>query len=248
MLDDSTGAEPTLTQQIWADANALPLMFAAATIELSLNPYLDWFFYTGKMAGRPVERFVATANYMRRLLEHPPEARAAASARLKAMHVEVERARGSTIPNDAYLSILGLKIYYTVQVYPWVFGRTLSDHEREGIVAELALVGRQMGIDDVPCDYAGLLCMRDRQLENFGRTELTDRLVLGLKQSLGATGYQLLLRSGSTLIEPRLAAHFPQDLQGSQWLVRRLLYNACRSGLFRAMLKTTVPKAVVASL
>ena len=135
----------TTAQRIWFDPTCAVLIFVGASAEFALSPYVDWLFFTGKLPNDPIERFVSTTDYLRRLLTASEEQRAGMARSLRELHTQIEQSRGMVIPNEGYCDVFCMDIYYSISAVPIVWGRDLTSYEKDEVVSELLPFGRANG-------------------------------------------------------------------------------------------------------
>lgn len=241
---------PTVAQRIWSDPTCMLIIFAGGSAEFAVHPNVDWLFYTGKLPADPIGRFFSTIDFLRTMLLADPQQRAHLAQQLRSLHTEIEDRRGHAIPDAGYRDVLCMDIYYSIQSVPLVFGQPLSEIECDEVVMELVTFGQQMGIPDLPTNYAELCASRNRRFADYLRTDYTDQLLKSYHRALGTVGYHSLLGLYPLLLEPELFAKLSLGQPPLTPVLRRALYPLCRTNLIHYIYRISLPvrmRDVVAS-
>ena len=232
---------PTVAQRIWSDPTCLLLIFAGGSAEFAVHPNVDWLFFTGKLPSDPIGRFFSTIDYLRKMLVVSAEEREPLARALRGLHTDIEDRRGSRIPDLAYRDVLSMDIYYSIAAAD-VSGTPLSGAERNELVAELVMFGDQMGIPDLPADYATLCEMRQQRFADYGQSRFTAQLLSSYRRSLGFVGYRSLLATYPLLLEPELRRKLPIGRQPLAPILKLTLPPLCRTSLIHFVYQLGLPK------
>lgn len=202
----------SIVRQIWGDADVILLVFAGSAAEFALNRAVDWLFYTGKLPADPIARLFSTVRYAQDIVFLPDEKARQAVARMGAIHVGVEQARGYQIPDWAYRDVLYMLIDYSERAFETLH-RPLTNPERDELFAVFREVGVGMHVPDLPVTYADWKADRTLHLDrDLVRSTYTDKLFQRYHEQLGTWRYNLLRRVQSMLVpeQVRQRLHLPR--------------------------------------
>jgi len=233
---------PTVAQRIWSDPTCLLLIFAGGSAEFAVHPNVDWLFFTGKLPADPIGRFFSTIDYLRQMLIVSAEEREPLAKALRGLHGDIENRRGSRIPDVAYRDVLSMDIYYSIVGAELTFGGPLSDEDRDELVAELVIFGAQMGIPNLPGNYAELCEMRQQRFTTYAQSEFTDRLFQSYRRALGMFGYRSLIGFYPLLLEPELFAKLPMKRQWLSPIIKHTLPPLHSTQLINLAYRIGLPK------
>jgi uncharacterized protein (DUF2236 family) len=191
----------SIVRKIWGRADTILFIFAGAAAEFALNKAVDWLFFTGKLPHDPLGRLFSTVTYARNIVFSDVDTAHKVIDRMALIHHEVERKRGSSIPDWAYRDVLYMLIDYSIRSYN-LFNGPLNRHGQEEVYAVFRRVGTRMGVQSLPDDYGSWIHDRSVHLErDLEHTAFTEKLFLQYRKNLGWYRYEILL-AGQGVIVP----------------------------------------------
>src|SRR5271168_3891079 len=98
----------SIVREIWGSSDTVLLIFAGAAAEFALNKAVDWLYFTGRLPADPLGRLFSTVVYARKIIFSGYEDALRAIDQITAIHKDVEKNRGSQIPDWAYRDVLFL--------------------------------------------------------------------------------------------------------------------------------------------
>lgn len=111
-------------------------------------------------------------------------------------------ARGSRIPDWAYLDVLFMLIDYSIRSYE-VLERKLTEAEKEEVFDVFNRVGLRMKLVGLPTDYPAWLRMRENYLvSNLAKSEYTVDLFKQYRKHMGQVRYRLLAGAQGLVCPP----------------------------------------------
>lgn len=203
--------EHSIVRKIWGKADTILFIFAGASAEFALNKAVDWLYFTGKLPADPIGRLFSTVSYAKQIVFSTTKDANAAIDKITAIHAEVEKSRGATIPDWAYRDVLYMLIHYSISAYE-VLEKKLSLQEKEEVFDVFYRVGARMNLKDLPTNYEQWVQSRSAHLQqDLQKGALTTDLFKQYKKHLGATRYWLLLEAQKlvvpTLVRKLLGLH-----------------------------------------
>ncbi len=211
-------------RKVWANPDAVLLIFAGASAEFALSKYVDWLFFTGKIPNQPVERMMSTLAYARKLLLAGADERGRALRELVRIHEQVGERRGFYIPNEAFREVLNLLIFYTEKSHHLLFG-SLDMEGKNLIISEFKLIGRGMHIEELPENWQEFEKQRNDAIrENYACSDLTKELLDSYRRNLGEWYYRVLVRVYHILLPARLCRKMPGDRPLGKGIVQVILF------------------------
>lgn len=195
-LDISAGIKNDVVhdpvKRVWSDPDAILLIFAGCSAEFALSKHVDWLFFTGKIPGQPIDRMVSTLSYAQKLLFTDPETRKIHLRQLVEIHSEVGQKRGFEIPNEAFMEVLSMLIFQTIEAYETCF-EELSEKEKEEIFFEFKSIGDSMKIENLPITWEECQELRAIALQNnYGLSRESKMLFDSYKSNLGSYTFEAL--------------------------------------------------------
>lgn len=213
--------KPDVIRRVWSDADSVLLIFAGASAEFALSNYVDWLFFTGKIPNQPIDRMMSTLAYAKRLLFTDAEKREIALRELVKIHRQVGEKRGFQIPNEAFLDVLNMLIYYTAKAYELVFG-SLTENDRQFIINEFGIIGRGMQIEGLAQNWQEFEEQRELAIkERYSCSTLSQSLFQSYQKNLGFPLYFFLVRVYEFLLPPAIQSG---KHRGWIWLISTLLF------------------------
>src|SRR3954449_1460300 len=110
-------APGSIVRAIWGDADTILFALAGSAAEFALNRAVDWLFYTGKLPDDPLGRLFSTARFAQEIAFADEDGAQRTLARIRAVHQDVERSRGHSIPDWAHRDVLYMLIDYSERAY-----------------------------------------------------------------------------------------------------------------------------------
>ncbi len=177
--------ETDVIRKVWSDPDAVLLIFAGASAEFALSKYVDWLFFTGKIPGQPIERMMSTLAYAKRLLFTESDQRQVALEELVKIHQRVGEKRGFEIPNEAFLDVLNMLIFYTSRAHELIF-EPLSPQDKQFIINEFSMIGRGLQISNLPKNWEEFENQRNTAFEKrYTYSEQSKLLFESYRRNLG---------------------------------------------------------------
>ncbi|WP_304236886.1 DUF2809 domain-containing protein [Jiulongibacter sediminis] len=189
-LDVSSGiradGESDPIKRVWSDPDAILLIFAGCSAEFALSKHVDWLFFTGKIPNQPIDRMVSTLSYAQKLLFTDPETRKIHLQQLVEIHAGVGQKRGFQIPNEAFMDVLNMLIFQTIEAYETCFAK-LSQIEKEEIFLEFRSIGEGMQIQNLPNTWEECQQWRAIAMQaNYSFSHESNKLFDAYKRNLGS--------------------------------------------------------------
>ena len=182
----------SIVREIWGKADTCLFIFAGAAAEFALNKAVDWLYFTGYLPADPLGRLFSTVTYARRIIFSGEQTALLAIDQITAIHKNVEKNRGTSIPDWAYRDVLFLLIGYSISSFE-LLDRKLKEAEKEEIFNVFYRVGIRMQLTGLPTTYNDWLVMRGEHLkQNLIKSEFTIDLYRQYKKHLGAFRYAIL--------------------------------------------------------
>lgn len=180
------------------------MIFAGASAEFALNKSVDWLYFTGKLPADPLGRLFSTVAYARRIVFAGEAQAIKAIDSITAIHKDVEKKRGASIPASAYLDVLFMLIGYSISAYE-LLERRLRPEEKQAVFDVFYRVGERMGLAGLPANYVEFETLRARYLhEDLEYSRYSKDLYKRYKKSLGWLRYRLLLQAQVLLVPGRV--------------------------------------------
>jgi hypothetical protein len=194
----------SIVRTIWGRGDTILLIFAGASAEFALNKSVDWLYYTGRLPADPLGRLFSTVAYAQRIVFAEEEKALAAIDNIAAIHKDVERKRGGSIPAEAYLDVLFMLIGYSISAFE-LLERKLSAEEKAEVFDVFSRVGRRMELTGLPDHYNEWEDLREQHLlERLERSNFSVDLYRRYRESLGILRYTLLLQAQILLVPGRV--------------------------------------------
>lgn len=185
-------AKDSIVRKIWGRSDTVLFIFAGAAAEFAVNKAVDWLYFTGRLPADPLGRLFSTVSYSRMILFSKHEDALKAIDQITAIHKGVEKNRGASIPDWAYLDVLFLLIDYSIRSFE-ALERKLSYTEKKEIFGVFQRVGQRMKLSSLPTDYEDYLIMRGRNLQqNLVSSHFTADLYIQYKKHLGLVRFIIL--------------------------------------------------------
>lgn len=193
-------AGDSIVRKIWGNEDVVLLIFAGAAAEFAVNKAVDWLYFTGRLPADPLGRLFSTVQYAQEIVFADATQAHAAIDRITAIHQGVESARGSRIPDTAYLEVLYMLIDYSIRSYE-LLQHPLTQQERASVFDVFHRVGERMRLAGLPPDLHSWKQHRQHLLENnLLCSHFTLDLYAQYRKHLGKLRYQLLLHVQRVLV------------------------------------------------
>jgi hypothetical protein len=194
----------SIVRKIWCDADYILFIFGACAGEFAQSKSVDWLFFTGKLPSDPIGRLFSTVVYAQYIIFEEKSKAEKTLQNMKNIHKNVENDRGYSIPNWAYQDVLYMLIAHTISAYE-LLNRTLSGDEKKEIYDVFYRVGLQMGIENLPKDFAQWKVQRQVHLQqNYANSKLTIELFDSYRKHLGSLRFSILLSVQDMLLPKEL--------------------------------------------
>lgn len=185
--------ESSIVRKIWSKSDTIIFIFAGSSAEFALNKAVDWLYFTGKIPSDPLNRLFSTVSYAQKIVFADEESALRAIDTITAIHKGVEASRGYQIPDWAYRDVMYMLIDYSIIAYE-LLERKLEHHEKEEIFEVFGMVGKRMGLKDLPTTYESWVADRQLHLEqNLALSKFSHDLFQQYKKHLGLGRYLILL-------------------------------------------------------
>ena len=192
--------EKSIVRQIWKKSDTVLLIFAGSAAEFALNKAVDWLYFTGKIPTNPLERLFSTVEFAQKIVFSENEIALATIDKITAIHQNVERSRGKTIPDWAYRDVLYMLIDYSIRSFE-LLERQLESYEKEEVFNVFNRLGNRMGLKNLPNNYNQWLIERNIHLENnLQKGNFTIHLFEQYKKHLGSFRYFILIQIQKALV------------------------------------------------
>ncbi|HEY4325782.1 MAG TPA: oxygenase MpaB family protein [Mucilaginibacter sp.] len=241
----------SIVRKIWGKADTVLFIFAGAAAEFALNKAVDWLYFTGRLPADPLGRLFSTVVYARKIIFSERDAALMAIDQITAIHKDVEKNRGSQIPDWAYRDVLFLLIDYSIRSFE-LLERQLSLQEKEEVFDVFNRVGMRMQLQGLPNSFQEWEIMRKNHLQqNLICSEFSVDLFKKYKEHLGAARYTIVKQVQILLVPARVKELLP--FAEFSWLAPVLkLYKILRwaklESLFRNALLPTAYKIQIKEL
>ena len=194
----------SIVRQIWGKSDTILFIFAGSAAEFALNKAVDWLYFTGRLPADPIGRLFSTVSYARGIIFASREEALQTIDKITSIHVAVEKARGSQIPDWAYRDVLFMLIHYSIASYE-LLERKLNEEEKQEMFDVFNRVGLRMGLKDLPSTYVEWLPVREEHMRNdLKRSNYTDDLFHQYKKHLGSTRFKILKQAQMLVVPPQV--------------------------------------------
>lgn len=194
----------SVVREIWGKGDTILFIFAGASAEFALNKAVDWLYFTGRLPADPLGRLFSTVSYARRIVFSEMDDACRAIDKITAIHSAVEVSRRAQIPEWAYRDVLFMLIGYSISSFQ-LLERKLTLIEKEEVFNVFYRVGLQMGLKQLPLNYAEWLIMRNQHLEDdLVKSNFTIDLYKQYKLHLGGFRYKLLLEAQKLVVPEKV--------------------------------------------
>jgi hypothetical protein len=229
----------SIVRKIWGRADTCLFIFAGAAAEFALNKAVDWLYFTGRLPADPLGRLFSTVAYAHKIIFSEEDAALKAIDQITAIHKDVEKNRGSQIPDCAYRDVLFLLIGYSISSFE-LLDRKLSHPEKTEIFDVFHRVGVRMQLAGMPDNFKEWIVMREEHLQqNLISSEFTIDLYHQYKKHLGIIRYVILKQVQSQLVPSSVKTMLPIDKIA--WSVPFIdLYKFLRTIKFEKPLKNAL--------
>jgi uncharacterized protein (DUF2236 family) len=199
-------AEDSIVRQIWGRSDTVLFIFAGAAAEFALNKSVDWLYFTGRLPADPIGRLFSTVSYARSIMFSEKQTALRTIDAMNNIHAQVERDRGTKIPDWAYRDVLFMLIDYSIRAFE-VLERKLTHAEKDEVFDVFYRLGSHMQIKDLPATFQEWQGMRQTHLEqNLEFSSHTVDLFDRYAEHLGSLRYRILLEVQTKIV--------PQHVQG----------------------------------
>lgn len=196
----------SIVRQIWGKGDTILFIFAGASAEFALSKAVDWLYFTGRLPADPLGRLFSTVSYARAIVFSEAPAAMKAIDSIAAIHTEVERKRGASIPEWAYRDVLFMLIDYSIRSFE-LLERRLSITEKQEVFDVFYRVGSRMGIQGLPTTFEQWEKMRLEHLhQDLENSHYTEDLFRQYRKHLGWVRYRLLLWAQALIVPERVRA------------------------------------------
>jgi hypothetical protein len=154
----------SVVREIWGKADTILFIFSGAAAEFALNKAVDWLYFTGRLPADPMGRLFSTVSYARAIVFSKEKEALRAIDAMTAIHSKVEAKRGTKIPDWAYRDVLFMLIDYSIRSFE-LLERKMSPEEKQEVFFVFNKVGKRMGLEGLPSNYADWVNMREVHLE-----------------------------------------------------------------------------------
>jgi uncharacterized protein (DUF2236 family) len=198
--------EDSIVRQIWGRSDTVLFIFAGAAAEFALNKSVDWLYFTGRLPADPIGRLFSTVSYARSIMFSEKQTALRTIDAMNNIHAQVERDRGTKIPDWAYRDVLFMLIDYSIRAFE-VLERKLTQSEKDEVFDVFNRLGSRMQIKDLPSTFQQWQGMRQTHLEqNLECSSHTADLFDRYAEHLGSLRYRILLEVQTKIV--------PQHVQG----------------------------------
>lgn len=219
----------TVVEDIWSSSDSILLVSFAAIPYFTLARSADWLVFGDGFLSDVTQRMIQTARYVQRYVFATPEQQQKIAGKIRKIHTVLEEKRGETILNMDYRGVLFILIDTGEQAYNLLHG-PMSDQQKQEQFEFWMNLGRQMGIADLPNDYASYQVIANSELNstNFYKSEISDQLFKSYKSQAGSFRYFFVEQIMSMTSHPYIS-----ELTGlkTHWLTQHFikLYTKFRS-------------------
>lgn len=191
----------SVVREIWGKADTILFIFAGAAAEFALSKAVDWLYFTGRLPADPLGRLFSTVSYARMIVFSEKKEALRAIDSMAAIHSDVEKKRGATIPDWAYRDVLFMLIDYSIRAFE-VLEHDLNIDEKKEVFQVFYRVGKRMGLNGLPESFEEWEKMRQEHIkQNLQHSHYTDDLFTQYRKHLGFMRYRILLEA-QTLVVP----------------------------------------------
>ncbi len=233
----------SVVRKIWGKSDTVLFIFAGASAEFALNKAVDWLYFTGRLPADPLGRLFSTVMYAHKIIFSEQEDAIKAIDKISAIHVSVEKDRGTKIPDWAYRDVLFMLIHYSIASFE-LLERKMTTTEKEELFEVFNRVGLRMGLKELPTNYSQWEIVRNEHLlKDLVKSDCTIDLYKQYRKHLGRMRYKLLIES-QKLVVP-LHAKKLLNMKKNSWLMPVIfIYKLSRKIKMDWILKALVlPKA-----
>lgn len=200
MRKDFFVAEDSIVRQIWGRSDTVLFIFAGAAAEFALNKSVDWLYFTGRLPADPIGRLFSTVAYARSIMFSEKQTALRTIDAMNNIHAQVERDRGTKIPDWAYRDVLFMLIDYSIRAFE-VLERKLTQSEKDEVFDVFNRLGSRMQIKDLPSTFQQWQVMRQTHLEqNLEYSSHTAYLFDQYAKHLGSLRYRILLEVQTKIV------------------------------------------------
>ncbi len=185
----------SIIRKIWGKADTVLFIFAGAAAEFALNKAVDWLYFTGRLPADPLGRLFSTVIYARKIIFLEQEDALKAIDQITAIHKDVEKNRGSQIPDWAYRDVLFLLIDYSIRSFE-LLERKLTEEEKIETFDVFYRVGQRMQLQGLPNNF--------QELNNLICSKFTIDLYSKYKKHLGRFRYTILRQVQRLLVPAKV--------------------------------------------
>jgi hypothetical protein len=235
-----------IVRQIWGKSDTILFIFGGAAAEFALNKAVDWLYFTGKLPADPLGRLFSTVSYAKAIVFSTKEDANVAIDKICSIHIAIEQARKSAIPEWAYRDVLFMLIHYSIASFE-LLERSLSESEKEEVHNVFYRVGYRMGLTDLPTTYKNWVEKREEHLQqHLVKSKYSTALYQSYKKHLGLFRYYLLLQAQSQ-VAPPIVKELLGLKNGSLMLLLITIYKLSRKLKLDPLIKTLLlpPKYIV---
>jgi len=185
---------------MWTSLDHILLVYVGSAAEFALVEENHWLFYTNALPSAPLERFVSTFAWNRKIILASREEAPDLARKIRGFHDQVERDRSTDedterrISQAAFKAVGTMLIEYALLAEEYLENRVVSDEEREAYYQDQKGFFEAMGIEGFEPTYAEFY--EDRVLgmpARLKRNPHTDDLFRAYRKDLGALRYAVLL-------------------------------------------------------
>jgi hypothetical protein len=216
-MDNYFVSKNSIVRTIWGKADTILFIFAGASAEFALNRSVDWLYFTGKLPADPLGRLFSTVDYSRKIIFLEKGKALHYIDQITAIHKNVEAARRSKIPAEAYLEVLYMLIDYSIRAFE-LLERKLTENEKMEVFDVFYRVGYRMQLENLPVTYEEYLARRNKQLKNgLIAGQFTSDLYAQYRKHLGWLRF-LTLKQAQVLVVP-WTVNYHLHLGRIKWLL-----------------------------
>ena len=199
-------SEKSIVREIWGKGDTILFIFAGASAEFALNKAVDRLYFTGRLPADPLGRLFSTVAYARQIVFSRKEDALRTIDKMRVIHAEVEKARGSVIPDWAYRDVLFMLIDYSIRSYE-LLERKLTLAEKTEVFETFYQVGFRMGIAGLPPTFSDWERLREDHLHHdLEKSRFTADLYRQYRKHLGIIRY-FVLRQAQIMVVPERVKH-----------------------------------------
>lgn len=206
---DYFGSE--ITREIWSSLENVVLAYVGSAADFSLNPEIDWLFYTMRLPEQPQMRFVETFSYNQKIFFMPKDQVPEFMTRIREIHTKLEQKRTSEenhtkhISNQAFKEVSDMLIEYGIRGYEYLNRKELSMEDKELYYQDMRAFTALMDVTGMPNNFADWSKYREESIsKRLQPNEYTEKLYDAYKKDLGWWKYQILIAFQSWFVDPRI--------------------------------------------